>query len=174
MRIIASLSVLICCFFMVSCAEYEKETKRPPEFRWEAFQRFWSKNETQFVTLEGAREIASGYFVDYGRGVQLFINTKGDIITDVNVTYNQSMQNNEGGYQYLRLIEQVMDVGMFRWTGAERVTMRNFFGAMSNVQKEFKYKTSHFIRSVNAATWSFKLIFIVNTNEIWTNIPLEN
>ncbi len=170
MRVALTICLLSATLLLFSCSGQE-ENKLPPQFTWEAFQRFWSKRATPFVTLNGTLQTEAGYILDYGHAVLLHIKMKNKIVTGVEVVL--SNQNNLGGQQFLRLVDQIMDVGVFRWTGAEIATMRNFFGPMGVTQKEFSYKNSHFIRRLEGNSWYFELIFIANSNEVWSNIPLD-
>ncbi len=170
MKITIKICLLFSIIFLISCEKQEEKTL-PPQFKWEAFQRFWNKRATDFVGLDGIQQVESGYYLGYGHDVSLYINTKESIVTGVKVIL--SRQNNLGGQQFLRLVEQIMDVGVFRWSGAEVATMRRFFGRMGVAKKEFSYKTSHFIRQFEDDIWSFELIFIPPTKEIWTNIPIN-
>ncbi len=171
MRLGLKIGLLFSCLLLLACQNRE-ELKMPPQFTWEAFQRFWGKSATPFVTLNGARKTDDGYVIDYGHGVTLTIKAKDDIVTGAEVVFTS--QANEGGQQFLRLVNQIMNVGVFRWTGEEIATMRNFFGPMDTVKKELSYKTSHFIRQREENIWSFELIFIVNSSEMWSNIPIQN
>ncbi len=152
----------------------QESIQQPPQFLWESFQRFWGKYETKFVSLTNARKSEQGYVVDYGHSVLLTIYVNKLVVTGAEVTFTDTGQNNEGGQQFLRVMEQLMSVGAFRWKASDISTMRNFFGPMSVVKKELRYKTSHFVRKREGSIWSFRLNFIVNTQQMSANLPLPS
>ncbi len=170
-KMILFTCMLLLLSLLLACQSQESKPSAP-QFLWESFQRFWGKYETSYVTLKDARKTQQGYLVDYGFGVLLSIYMQDKVITGVEVTFPETKQSNEGARQFLRLIEQFMQMGTFRWSSEETAIMRNFFGPMSKVKKELKFKTSHFTRYFDGLTWYFRLDFIPNTLEMWANLPL--
>ncbi len=172
-KLAPKIFLIFSCLFLFACQNQE-EVNRAPQFLWESFQRFWGKYETSYVTLDNAHKTNQGYLVDYGFRVLLTIHMQGKVITGVEATFPETGDHNEGGRQFLRLIEQLMKMGTFRWSSDEVAIMRNFFGPMSKVKKELRFKNTHFTRQFDGLVWTFSLNFIPNTLEMWANLPLPS
>ncbi len=165
------LGLVFVTLLLLSCQNQEASNSGP-QFLWESFQRFWGKYETSYVTLKDAYKTNQGYLVDYGFGVLLTIYMQDKVVISVEATFPETKRSNEGSRQFLRLIEQLMQIGTFRWSSDEIALMRNFYGPMSKVKKELRFKNSHFTRHFDGFTWYFRLDFIPNTLEMWANLPL--
>ncbi len=139
-----------------------------PEFSWSAFLRFWHRGADPRVSLDGATKEASGYFLDYGSGVTLFVHTKNDLVSGVTATFLARPENNDGGQQFIRLSKHMQLQGTFRWSHAARQDLFTFFDIMTESKKEYARNKSYFLRQYTAPIWTFHWFFVQEIPQLLT------
>ncbi len=133
-----------------------------PDFSWASFMRFWHRGADEKVHLENVGRDATGYFYDYGYGVNVSVPMRGDYVAGVTLTYAAIAGNDSGGRQFLRLIQHVMRLGGFQWEAQQRELLYAYYAVMTPQTKEFYYKNAYFIRAYDAGSklWTFSFFFV--------------
>ncbi len=139
-----------------------------PDFSWSAFQRFWHRGADPRVSLEGITKVENGYYLDYGKGVTVFVHMKGDLVSGVTASFLARPENNDGGLQFVRLSDHMQLSGTFRWTAAQRQNLFMYYEKMTESKKEYAFSKSYFVREYTAPYWTFHWLFVQENPRLFT------
>ncbi len=185
-RFVMLLFLLTCCFACQNDRQSDakqllmvKGAKIPvtldPDFSWPSFDRFWHRGADTKVHINGAVRRGQGYEYDFGYGVNIVVPMRDDMVEGVVLTYAAIAGNDQGGLQFLRLMQHIMRLGGFQWDREKRDALYSFYEVMSPQSKEFYYQRSYFVRTYESAPklWTFAFYFVNDNANLRTIPPLK-
>ena len=157
-----TLLAVFCLFTLLGVPDIA-QTGGPtgPRFTWAAFQRFWDKGASPLVHLKSPEKVTGGYLIDYGHTTTLRILVEDERVTGVSVRFVGGRNNDAGGPQFLRLMQQAINVGTYRWPEDKIQEVRDYYAVMSPDPREFRYQSSLFYRQyVEGQGWEFRFDYV--------------
>ncbi len=180
-RLALVLFTLCCCF---ACQSESNKDLEPhvaldgakirislkPDFSWASFHRFWHRGADEKVAIPNTAPVGKEYTYDFGHGVNLTVPMYEDLVEGVILTYAAIEGNEQGGRQFIRLMQHIMRLGGFQWDRPTRDALYAFYEVMSPQSKEFYFKRSYFVRSYDAHTklWTFAFYFVTDSETLRT------
>ncbi len=174
---------IFCCIFFLHACESKPQLRDTaqdvldehsqlsltlrPDFSWSAFLRFWHRGADPRVNIEKAKAVENGYYLEYSHGVSLFVHMKNELVSGVSVSFLARPENNDGGQQFMRLMQHMQLQGTFRWTKEQRQHLFMYYDKMTQEKKEFIYKNSYFLRDYAAPVWTFHWIFVQDVASVF-------
>ena len=135
-----------------------------PEFPWASFQRFWNVRCLPGCEIQDPQLVGGNYIVRYGYSVSLVVRMELNFVRSVTAIFTDPKGSQGGGQLWLKLVDSIIRVGVFRWPESRIEQVRERFMDISKIPVSYKWQTSSFRRSYDPATgWEFTLDMLRHT-----------
>ena len=108
--------------------------------------------------------VGSNYVVQFGYSVSLVVRMELDIVRSVSALFTDPKGSQGGGQRWLRLVDSIIRVGVYRWPASRIEQAQARFVEISQQPASYKWRSSWFRRSYDTvAGWDFTLDFLQYT-----------